>query len=471
MTARIHAAMKDPSLTFRKRFHMHSANTSPHRHSTGTCSRRGFLATVIAAQVAPMFIPARLLGAEAPSKILRIGCIGTGRMGSVNMLSTLGLGERHVSRIVAVCDADHHRSEIARNLAMERSRELHGDAAGEVRIHHDHRELLAREDIDGVLISTPDFSHASIALEAARAGKGIYLEKPLTYTIAEGQALIKAVRKHGIILQTGSQQRSQTHFHRVCWLVRNGRIGSLREIEVTNPVDGGNGDATAMPVPSNLDYIRWMGPTTDEPYTEDRVHPQDGMGRPGWLQISKYCHGMVTGWGAHTYDIAQWALGTDHDSGPVEIQAQGEFPERGLFDVHTGYHAEARYANGVVLRSRNGADGTIRFIGSDGWLHVKRGKFEASNPEILRERPEGGIELATSNNHIGNFLDCLRSGKEPIAPVEVGHRSNTVCVLHLIAMKLGRTIRWDPAGEQFIGDAEASAMLSREYREGFTLEI
>ena len=439
---------------------MHPAATDSHRLSTGTCSRRGFLATVIAAQVAPMFIPARLLGAEAPSKILRIGCIGTGRMGTTNMLSTVGLGVRHVSRVVAVCDADKNRSANARILTEERSRELHGESAAEVRIHHDHREMLAREDIDGVIICTPDFSHASIALDAVRAGKGVYLEKPLAYTIAEGQALVKAVRKHGVILQSGSQQRSSSHFHRVCWLVRNGRIGTLREIEVTNPADNGSADATPMPVPPNLDYLRWMGPTTDEPYTEQRVHPQSDLGRPGWMQIAKYCHGMITNWGAHTYDIAQWALGSDQDSGPVEVHAQGEFPERGLWDVHTGYHAEARYANGVVLRSRTGDDGTIRFTGSDGWLFVKRGKFEASNPEILRERPEGGIELATSNNHIGNFLDCLRGGKEPIAPVEVGHRSNTVCLLHHISMKLGRAVRWDPAHEQIIGDAQATAMLS-----------
>lgn len=449
---------------------MHSASNRSPGPRPG-CSRRGFLATMIAAQVAPMFIPARLLGAEAPSKILRIGCIGTGRMGTGNMLGAVALGAKHGCRVVAVCDADKNRSNKAKNLVEERSRELHGDSAGEVLIHHDHRELLAREDIDGVIICTPDFSHASIALDAARAGKGIYLEKPLTYTIAEGQALVKAVRKHGVILQTGSQQRSQTHFHRVCWLVRNGRIGTLREIEVTNPVDGGTGDATPMPVPPNLDYPRWMEPTTDEPYTLDRVHPQNGMGRPGWLQIGKYCHGMITGWGAHTYDIAQWALGLDHDSGPVEVRAQGEFPERGLFDVHTGYHAEARYANGVVLRSRNGEDGTTRFIGSDGWLYVRRGKFEASNPEILRERPQGGIELATSGNHMGDFLDCLRSGKEPIAPVEVGHRSNTVCLLHHISMKLGRAVHWNPEREQFVDDAEATAMMSREYRDGFALEI
>lgn len=436
--------------------------------------RRGFLGSVLAAGIAPMFIPARLLGAEAPSKILRIGCIGTGRMGSGNMLTAVGLGKQHGSRIVAVCDANHQRGKIARDRALRASRELHGDSAPKIRVHHDHHELLAREDIDGVIICTPDFWHAFIALDAARAGKGIYLEKPLTYTIPEGRALVKAVRKHGVVLQTGSQQRSSTYFHRVCWLVRNGRIGTIREIEISNPLDHGTGNATPMPAPEHLDYQRWMGPTTDEPYTEDRVHPQDARkitDRPGWLQIEKYCRGMVAGWGAHTYDIAQWGLGTDFDSGPVEITAAGEFPERGLFDVHTAYSGEARYANGVVMKSHHGDDGEVRFIGSDGWLKVRRGKFEASHPDLLRERPEGGIELATSNSHIGNFIDCLRSGKDPVAPVEVGHRSNTVCVLHHIAMITGRKIKWDPATERITDDPAAEKLLSREYRKGFGSQL
>lgn len=433
--------------------------------------RRGFLGSVIAAGIAPMFIPARLLGAEAPSKILRIGCIGTGRMGTGNMVTAVGLGKNHGSRIVAVCDANRQRAEIARDMALKASRELHGDSAPEIRIHHDHHEILAREDIDGVIICTPDFWHAFIAIDAARAGKGIYLEKPLTYTIPEGRALVKAVRKHGVILQTGSQQRSSTHFHRVCWLVRNGRIGTIREVAISNPLDHGTGDPTPMPVPDVLDYPRWMGPTTDEPYTEDRVHPQTGNGRPGWMQIRKYSHGMVSNWGAHSYDIAQWGLGSDFDSGPVEISATGEFPDRGLFDVHTSYSGEARYASGVVLKSGTGVEGEVLFTGSDGWLKVRRGKFEASNPDLLRERPEGGIELATSDSHIGNFIDCLRSGKQPVAPVEVGHRSNTICALHHIAMKTGRKIHWDPATERILDDPAAAKLLDREYRDGFASQL
>jgi len=437
-------------------------------------SRRSFIGSVIAAGIAPMFIPARLLGAEAPSKILRLGCIGTGRMGSGNMLTAVGLGKKHGSRVVAVCDVNRERAEAAKSMALKASRELHGDTAPEVQAHADHHELLAREDIDGVIICTPDFWHAFVAMDAARAGKGIYLEKPLTYTIPEGQALVRAVRKHGVILQTGSQQRSSEHFHRVCWLVRNGRIGTIQEITISNPLDHGQGNPKPMPVPEELDYQRWMGPTTDEPYTEDRVHPQGKANmqkRPGWMQIQKYSHGMVSNWGAHSYDIAQWGLGTDFDSGPVEISAKGEFPPRGLFDVHTSYSGEARYANGVVLKSGTGVEGEVLFTGSNGWLKVRRGKFEASHPDLLRERPVGGIELATSDSHIGNFIDCLRSGKDPIVPVEVGHRSNSVCVLHYLAMTAGRKIRWNPATESIIDDPEAEKLLGREYREGFSKQL
>jgi predicted dehydrogenase len=406
--------------------------------------------------------------------LLRIGCIGVGRMGTGNMRNAINQGREHAARVVAVCDADSRRAALARDAALTMGREVFGDSQGDVRIHNDHRELLAREDIDAVIISTPDFSHAFLALDVARAGKAIYLEKPLTYTVREGQALVKAVRKHRVVFQTGSQQRSSIHFHRVCWLVRNGRIGKIREIEVFNPIDSGSGRRDPMPVPENLDYLRWMGPITDESYTEDRVHPQGGdhlNDRPGWLQITKYCRGMITGWGAHMYDIAQWGLGLDADSGPVEIKAEAEFPDRGLFDVHTRYSGEARYANGVLLRSGTGPVGMVRFHGSDGWLEVERGKFKASKPEILREKPTGGIELATSKNHMGNFLECARAGRDPVAPAEVGHRTNTVCVLHHIAMQTGRAIRWDPAGEQILDDPAASAMLTREYRDGFAAQL
>ncbi|MEO0054776.1 MAG: Inositol 2-dehydrogenase [Verrucomicrobiota bacterium] len=453
---------------------MNSPRDPTTRSARPEWSRRGFLGAILAAGAAPLFIPSRLLGAEAPSKLLRIGCIGTGRMGHANMKTAIGAGAKTRSRVVAVCDVDRNRLLNAKRVAEGLNREMHADEAGEVSAHSDYRELLAREDIDGVILSTPDFAHTFIALEAVRAGKGLYVEKPLTFTIPEGQALVRAVRERGVVLQTGSMQRSMTHFHRVCWLVRNGRIGAIQRIEVTLPRDRGAGKGNPMPVPETLDYAGWMGPTPDAPYIEARVHPQGAgvaLGRPGWMQIERYCRGMVCNWGAHMYDIAQWGLGVDFDSGPVEVSARGEFPDRGLYDVHTQFTGEARYANGVVMSSTTatGETSRVRFIGTDGWMSAERGNFAASNRDLLKERPKGGTPLATSNNHLANFLDCLRSGATPVAPVEVGHRSNTVCVLHHLSMKLGRTIRWDPITEQIQGDADAAQRLHGAYRPGYAL--
>jgi predicted dehydrogenase len=223
------------------------------------------------------------------------------------------------------------------------------------------------------------------------------------------------------------------------------------------------------PVPENLNYDMWLGPTPVQPYAERRVHPQHDLSRPGWLQIEAYCRGMITGWGAHMYDIAQWALGLDLDSGPVEVQATAEFPQRGLFDVHVGYQAEAMYANGVKMVSHNGNPG-VKFIGSEGWIWVDRGGFQAHDRNIFREEiPASGTHLYVSKNHEADFLRSMRTRKDPISPVEAGHRSNSVCVIHHIAMKLGRKLKWDPKAERFINDAEANAMLDFPHREPWTV--
>ena len=192
------------------------------------------------------------------------------------------------------------------------------------------------------------------------------------------------------------------------------------------------------------------------------------------MQIQAHCHGMVTNWGTHMYDVAQWGIGCDSEGGPIEVVAKGEFPDRGLYDVHTRFNAEAFYANGLILRSRTleaaeTPEASVRFVGETGWIKVSRNEFSASNPEILREKPHGGVELRTSNNHMGNFLESLRAGTDPVAPVEVGHRSNTVCLLHHLSMKLGRKIKWDPHKEEILDDPHASALLHYEYRSGYKL--
>ncbi len=426
-----------------------------------TLSRNTFLNISAGVAAAPLILPSGVLGAE---QVLRIGCIGPGRMGCSNMFAMVSCGaDKGINaRITAVCDVDLNRAQQAKK-DLEKKYADKGMTV-DVKVYQDFRKLLASPDIDGVIIATPDHQHAVNAIAAANAKKDIYLQKPLTYSIVEGQKLVEAVRRNKVILQTGAQQRSSIYFRKTCELVRNGFIGKLQKIEVVVPTDKGTGNPARSPVPSNLDYDMWLGPTPVQPYAVRRVHPQEGFSRPGWLQIEAYCRGMITGWGAHMYDIAQWGLGLDTTSGPVEIKASADFPKRGLFDVHVGYQAEAMYANGVKMVSHNGNPG-VKFIGSDGWIWVDRGGFKAPDRAIFREKiPGDGIHLYESKNHEADFLRSMRTRKDPCNPVEAGHRSNSVCVIHHIAMKLGRKLEWDPKTEKFIGDDEANRMLDFPHR-------
>jgi len=433
-------------------------------------SRRSFLKSAAAAAVAPTIIPASVFSRPAPSDLMLFGCLGVGRQGTADMQELIYRGLEVGARVVAVADVDTHRLEHAQWLVDKiYAAELGTGKPVACAGYRDFRELLARPDIDGVTIVTPDHWHAVHAAAAAKAGKDIYLEKPMTYTIAEGQKLVQAVRKNKRILQVGSQQRSGIYFRTACELVRNGRLGRLRTIQVLLPLDVGTGAPGPMPVPGNLNYDAWLGPAPEAPFSEDRTHPQHSFERPGWLQIEPYCRGMVTGWGAHMNDIAQWGNGTD-DTGPVEFEGRGEFPARGLFNVHTNFRVEAVYANGVRLIMKTEEPGSVRFEGDRGWIHVQRDKLEASDPGILREKiGDDETKLYVSNNHMRNFLESMKSRQDPAAPVEVGHRSNSVCVLAHIAMKLGRKLRWDPKAERFVGDAEADGWLDIPHRAPWTI--
>ena len=428
-------------------------------------SRRHFLKAAAASVLAPAIVPARVFGQSAPSNTMLMGCIGVGRQGQGDMQELIYRGLEVGARVVAVCDVDAHRMEDAQWLVDKiYAMELSKDNTRACAAYRDFRELLARKDIDGVLIVAPDHWHAPIAIAAAKAGKDIYLEKPLTYSIAEGQMLVKAVRKNKRILQVGSQQRSSTYFLMACEMARNQRIGKLHTIHVWLPQDQGTGDPQPMPVPKNLDYDFWLGPKGNAPFTEDRVHPQRSYGRPGWLQVEDYSRGMITGWGSHMNDTAQWGNGTDN-TGPVEIEATAEFPDRGLFDVHTTFRAEGMYANGVRLIMETGDPAGVRFEGDRGFVFVRRGAIEPSDRELLRDKiRDDEIKLYRSTNHMKNFLECMRSRKDPVAPVEAGHRSNTICVITHIAMKLGRKLRWNPQAERFINDDEANRMLDYPHR-------
>ena len=430
-------------------------------------TRRQFLkktAVIGAALAGPTILPGSVFGADAPSNRITIGCIGVGRMGLDDMREVLGFKQ---VQIVAVCDLDSKRSEHAKQLVETRySAQSSAGSYKGCAAYKDFRELVAREDIDAVMIATPDHWHALPAIAAAKAGKDIFIQKPLTLTIQEGRVLSDTVRRYGRILQVGSQQRSDARFRLGCELVRNGRIGKLHTVKVGFGTDPATTPQPLMPVPEWLDYDMWLGPAPWAAYTEERVHPQNGYGRPGWLRISDYGAGMITGWGSHHNDIAQWGMGTEY-TGPVEIEGQAEYPKDGLWDVHGPFRIEYTYANGIKLicaDDKKNKPGVL-FEGTEGWVYVDRGKLDADPKSLLTStvKPDE-IHLYESNNHKANFLECIKSRAETIAPVEVGHRSCTVCLLGEIAMQLGRKLKWDPQQERFTNDDEANRMISRPMR-------
>ena len=356
-----------------------------------------------------------------------------------------------------------------------------------VRTHRDYRDLLRDADVDAVLVSTPDHWHALIAIHAAEAGKDIYLQKPASLTIAEGRALSNAVHKSGRIFQIGSQQRSSPQFRFAAELVRNGRIGRLTTVQVGLPGDPAGQDEPETPVPANLDYERWLGSTPYVYYTEKRVHPQGNYDRPGWLRCEQFGAGMITGWGSHHIDCAHWAMDTEH-TGPVEISGTAEFPTKGLWNVHGPFRTEALYANGVRMIVSGDFPNGIRFEGTEGWIFVSRGNetvtssdpvaklkdaraLSASDPRILASviGPDE-VHLYESRDHHGNWLDCIRSRRATIAPVEVAHRSCSTCLLHHMAMKAKRTLHWDPVKERFANDDAANALLARSQRWPYVID-
>jgi predicted dehydrogenase len=448
-------------------------------------SRREFFATagkgLAASSVIagfPSIVPATVFGAFSPSNRINIGAIGTGRISRGHDLP--GLWKHDAARIMAVCDLDSKRVEEAKTLVNETYTKKTGKPYDGVTTYTDHRELLANKDVDAVVISTPDHQHAFLAVHAVQAGKDVYLQKPASLTIAEGRTLSDAVHRSGRIVQIGSQQRSTSQFRYAAELVRNGRIGKLTAVEVGLPGDPPGGDADPAPVPKNLNYDAWLGSTPVVPYTEDRVHPQAGYGRPGWLRCEQFGAGMITGWGAHHIDSAHWGMDTEY-TGPVEVWGTAEFPKKGLWDVHGPFKTEAIYANGVKMTVSGDFPNGIKFIGTEGWVFVSRGNetvtssdpvakmftqpLVASDPKIIKSviGPDE-IHLYDSADHHGNFLECVKSRRAPIAPIEVGHRACSACLIHHMAMKANRKLHWDPEKERFKNDDEANGWLSRPQR-------
>jgi predicted dehydrogenase len=463
------------------------------RKSVSPRSRRSFLKTGIAsAAVAgfPAFIPARLLGQYAPSKQINIGAIGAGRISRTHDMANIF--PLNNARIIAVCDLDANRVEEGKKLVNETYAAKFGKPYDGVTGYANYHDLLANKDIDAVLVSTPDHWHAHIAIDAVRAGKHVYLQKPASLTIAEGRAMSNAVQASGRILQIGSQQRSTVQFRYAAELVRNGRIGSLERVEVGLPGDPAGGDKTLMPVPDGFNYEMWLGETPYVYYTLDRVHPTKGYGRPGWLRCRQFGAGMITGWGAHHIDSAHWGMNTEF-TGPLEIWGHADFPDHGLWDVHGPFKTEARYApndvsaNGVEMSVSGEYTNGIKFYGSKGWIFVSRGNEQvtksdpvaklndstalaSSDPAIIKSviGPDE-IHLYESKEQHGNWLECIISRKQPISPAEMGHRACSACLLHDTAMVLKRKLYWDPAMERFKNDDEANSMLSRPQRAPYRL--
>ena len=452
-----------------------------------TLSRRSFLATSIKTGIVfgmPTIVPASVFGKNAPSNRINIGAIGNGRISRTHDMP--GVWKYDNARIIAVCDVDSKRANEAQTLVNDVYTKKATKRYKGVKTYTDYRELLQNKDIDAVLISTPDHWHAKIGVDAARAGKHIYMQKPASLTIAEGRMLSDVVQKTGVIFQIGSQQRSSEQFRYAAELVLNGRIGQLKTVYVGLPGDPSGDVEVEMPIPKTFNYDMWLGSTPSVFYTEKRVHPQSGYDRPGWLRCEQFGAGMITGWGAHHIDSAHWGMGTTL-TGPIEVSGKAGFPTSGLWNVHGIFTTEALYANGVKMVVSNELPNGIKFEGTEGWIFVTRGAYratssdpidpkapkplEASNPKILTsEIDEDEIRLPVSTDHHGNWLESIKSKKQPIAPVEVAHRACSTCLIHHIAMKVKRKVYWDPIKEVFKDDDEANKMLSREQRAGYVLK-
>lgn len=452
-------------------------------------SRRSFLKLTLAgaagAVALPTIVPSSVFGANAPSNRIQIGQIGCGRI--AHDMDMKGILPHDVARIVAVCDLDSKRMEHAKQYVEGFYAKKSGSqTAVSVKTFGDYRTLLKEAGVDAVAISTPDHWHAEPIVAAALAGKDIYVQKPLTMTLAEGRLVSDIIKAKGRAFQIGSQQRSTTQFRLACELVRNGRVGTLKTIRIGLPTDPSGKEEPAMEVPSNLNYEMWLGCTPKVPYTENRVHPQNSITeRPGWLRIDSYCLGMITGWGSHHLDIAHWGMETEL-TGPIEAEGKATFPASGLWNVHGPYHIEMKYANGVTMIIDNKFENGVRFEGSEGWIFVSRGgakatasdpatafgkALDASDPKLLNE-PLGAnaIHLPKSDNHHGNWLSSIQTRKPAVTTPEEAHRSTSACIIAWISMKLGRKIRWDPVKEEFPGDAEANAMRSRIQRAPYGTE-
>jgi predicted dehydrogenase len=394
-----------------------------------------------------------------PNDRPNIALIGCGGMGTGDGQNAM----RH-GNVVAICDVDRsHLENVARRYTRD------GNAPEKVT---DFRKLLDRDDLHVLINSTPDHWHTLINVASAQARKDMYSQKPLTLTLDEGRQVVRAVREHQTVLQTGSQQRSDRRFRLACELVRNGRLGKLHTVRVFVPAGLVGGPFQSSSVPDGLDWDQWLGQAPKVDYVKERCHSTFRW----WYE---YSGGPMTDWGAHHNDIARWAIGLD---GPVTVEGKAlTQPVPNGFNTPSEFEVAFTWANGVrhfvktttddspfgqILKPEGQRNG-IRFEGTDGWLWVNRGDLQASDEAIFRTPlPEDAERFEVSSDHMANFFECVRSRKDPVASVEVGHRSAAICHLAVIAVRLGRKLDWDPATECFVGEAaaEGNALAKREMR-------
>ncbi len=441
--------------------------------------RRAFLQRVTcatgAALTAPLVVPARALGADgtvAPSNRITIGFIGTGRQVFYANLPWHLASEE--TQVVAVCDVDSCRMDKAKAKVEETytTKSPAGTWKG-CATHGDFRDLLARKDIDAVMISTPDHWHAYMAIEAAKAGKDIALEKPISLSVAEGRAIAEAVKQHNRVFRTDTEVRAELKFLKLVQVARNGRLGRIKRVLAGVPKDPPplTQNPASMPVPPELNYELWQGSAPARPYTEQRVHyPKAGLNYsgkgPGWMHISDYSLGVILNWVTHILDITQWVLNTER-TGPVEIEAQSEFPKGSLWDVLQKFEVNYRYANGVEVIYTNAGRPFVRVEGTEGWIEhtwFKQDGFIASDEKLLSWKPGPNdiqFPLITEKQ---DFVNCIKSRKETMIPAEIGHRTASMCQIGWIAAKLGQKLKWDPAAEKFTGNDEANKLLLRPQR-------
>jgi predicted dehydrogenase len=432
--------------------------------TTNRCTRREFIKHITragtAAAAGPLVITSTALGAQQTppaSDRITVGFIGVGGHGIGRNLQTFL--RQADAEPVALCDVDPRRVDTALKVIRQRRGENFN-----CQTTRDWREVIARDDVDAVMVSAPDHWHVTMSLAAIRSGKDVICEKP-TLDIAEGRLLAATVERYGAVFQTSTEDRSINIYHRMAELVRNGRIGKLQKIYVQLPAGPGNpGDARPKPVPEGMDWDMWLGPAPLRPYRE-------GLHMFHWRWNQDYSGGQLTDWGAHQIDTAQLANDTER-TGPIEVEGTGKRHVSGLYDTFHEYHLKYRYANGVQMYVDSGGTG-LRFEGTDGWVGNTGWcrPLAASSPEILNSvigPDEIHIFTCPAGEH-RNFLDCVKTRRDPYFPAEVGHRCSTVSHIGNIAMELGRKLRWDPDNEEFIDDETANRMRSRARREPWHL--